>query len=131
MPEHKAYLDYKFMGVQSFIESLDEAKAEYRLFDQDDFRSLFDNNPDLLTEDDTIKNGFVIRDDTGLYFTEFGLKITKSYHSYIVFIFNHHPSPDDLQLVVQELTTLVEKHLDGVDIEAISQTITNLKNNQN
>ena len=128
MEQQKSYIDYKFLGIRSFVATLEETETDYRIFEADDFSSLYRENPDILKEgEDTITSGIIIKGEQGLYFTEFGLKITKSYRSNVVFIFNRHPRIEDLQSVVQELPELAEQNVENIDIAEVAQSIQEMK----
>ncbi|MBN1531721.1 MAG: hypothetical protein JXA20_03580 [Spirochaetes bacterium] len=119
----KPYIDYRFLGVHSFTDTLKEEGVEHRIFD-DDLSSLYEKNPEILRKDeDTVTSGIVIRDGGMLFFTQFGLKLTKSYWAHYVFIFNHHPAVEELAAVTAELPDLAERDLEGVDLSALADTI--------
>ncbi len=119
MPEKK-YIDYRFLGVQSFRETLGKNNVEHRVFD-DDIAPLYEKYAEILNAgEDTVRTGIIIRDGQMIYFAEFGVKLTKSFHAYYVFIFDHHPTLDDLGSVAGELESLAECALDGIDISSIT-----------
>lgn len=122
----KPYIDFRFIGVNSFFTVLDNSKNEYRVF-EDDYSSLFRDYSDLINEEDTITSGIITQGGEHLFFTEIGLKITKSYMSYFVFIFDHHPVLDDIAFILQRLEDIINSSLDGVDITAIAESIKNKK----
>ena len=122
----KPYIDFRFIGVNSFFTVLDNSKNEYRIF-EDDYSSLFRDYSDLLNEEDTITSGIITQGGEHLFFTEIGLKITKNYMSYFVFIFDHHPVLDDIAFILQRLEDIINNSLDGVDISAIAESIKNKK----
>ncbi len=119
--KEKPFIDYKFLGIKSFIEFLDEAGLEYHLFEEDDHSSLFHSRFDILKEGDSVVSGIMTRDEAKAFFSQFGIRITKSYHAYIVFIFDHHPTADDLLKVLEELEEIIMSNLDDVDISDIAE----------
>jgi len=125
----KPYMDFKFLGINSFLTILENSKNEYRVF-EDDYSSLYRDYKDLLNEDDTIISGILTQEGEHLFFTEIGLKITKSYMSYFVFIFDHHPVIDDIVSIFQELEDIINSSLDGIDISAIAESMKNKKSGE-
>lgn len=125
----KPYMDFKFLGINSFLTILENSKNEYRVF-EDDYSSLYRDYKDLLNEDDTIISGILTQEGEHLFFTEIGLKITKSYMSYFVFIFDHHPVIDDIVFIFQELEDIINSSLDGIDISAIAESMKNKKSEE-
>jgi len=122
MPE-KPYIDYRFLGIRSFVDTIASSGTDYRLFD-DDFSTIFREYPEILNEgEDTIRTGMVVRDGQGVFFAELGLKLTRSYRAYLVFIFGHHPTPDDLGTVVSGIEALIDKNLDGVNIGELAESL--------
>jgi hypothetical protein len=122
----KPYIDFRFIGVNSFFTVLDNSKNEYRVF-EDDYSSLYRDYSDLLNEEDSITSGIITQGGEHVFFTEIGLKITKNYMSYFVFIFDHHPLIDDIAFILQRLEDIINSSLDGVDISAIAESIKNKK----
>lgn len=125
----KPYMDFKFLGINSFFTILENSKNEYRVF-EDDYSSLYRDYKDLLNEDDTIISGILTQEGEHLFFTEIGLKITKSYMSYFVFIFDHHPVIDDIVFIFKELEDIINSSLDGIDISAIAESMKNKKSGE-
>jgi len=125
----KPYMDFKFLGINSFLSILENSKNEYRIF-EDDYSSLYRDYKDLLNEDDTIISGILTQEGEHLFFTEIGLKITKSYMSYFVFIFDHHPVIDDIVFIFKELEDIINSSLDGIDISAIAESMKNKKSGE-
>jgi hypothetical protein len=119
--KEKPFIDYKFLGVKSFVESLDEADVEYHLFEEDDYSPLFHSGLDILKEGDSVISGIMLRDEDKAFFSQFGLRITKSYLAYIVFIFDRHPAVDDLMGIIEELEEIIMKNLDNIDISDIAE----------
>ncbi|MFA5519416.1 MAG: hypothetical protein WDA74_09185 [Spirochaetota bacterium] len=122
-------MDFKFLGINSFLSILENSKNEYRIF-EDDYSSLYRDYKDLLNEDDTIISGILTQEGEHLFFTEIGLKITKSYMSYFVFIFDHHPVIDDIVFIFKELEDIINSSLDGIDISAIAESMKNKKSGE-
>ncbi len=119
----KSYIDYKFCGIRSFIASLDETRTEYRLFD-DDLSSLYEKHSELIhLGEDTVVPGIITREDQAAYFTEFGVKITKSYSAYIVFIFDHHPRIQELEEIIVDLESIIQSNIDKVDLAEIADSL--------
>jgi len=120
----RPYIDYRFLGIKSFISALEEAGGEYRIFETDDYSVLYDDGGGMLKSgDDTVMSGVLLKDGRNLFFTEFGIKITKSYRAYFIFIFDHHPLPADLKVITDGLEELVLKNLEGVDITELAENI--------
>lgn len=122
----KPYINFRFLGVNSFFAVLENSKNEYRVF-EDDYSSLYRDYSDLLNEEDSIISGIITQEGGNIFFTELGLKITKSYMSYFVFIFDHHPVIEDMVFILQKLEDIINSSLDGVDISGIAESIQNKK----
>ncbi len=120
MARQKPYADYKFIGVKPFTTMLDEAGVEYVLFDDTVIGRLFSEKPEYFNRsEDTICIGKSSHEQAGIYFAEFGLRITQSYRSHIVFIFDHHPSEEDMFATAGDIEQLVAQSLEGVNISDI------------
>lgn len=118
--EVKPYIDYKFIGIKPFTAALDESNVPYVLF-QGDGDSLFDSRGELFNrETDSIRVGRCTGEGAEAYFAEFGIKITKSYRSYIVFIFDHHPSAGDLAATADSIEPIIGENLQSVDVSALA-----------
>jgi hypothetical protein len=117
------YAYYKFIGVKSFTKLLDDSGVKYVLFDDESIPRLFMERPDhLKAGEDTIVVGKCVQDNMDVYFAEFGIKITPSYRSYIVFIYDHHPVADELLVTVDDMEPLVNRSLDGVNLEDLQKS---------
>ncbi len=125
----KPYIDFRFLGVNSFFTILENSKSEYRIF-EDDYSSLFMDYKDLLNAEDTIISGIITQEGQHFFFTEIGLKITTTYRSHFVFIFDHHPLSADIAFILQKLEDIINSSLEGVDISAIAESIKNKKANE-
>jgi hypothetical protein len=120
MAEKKPYAYYKFIGVKPFTKLLDDSGIGYILFEDEAVRRLYEARPDYFNPaDDTITVGKCIQDGVEVYFAEFGIKITKSYRSFIIFIYDHHPTFDDLGVSAADIDRLIQQQLEGVNIEEI------------
>ncbi len=119
MAKDKPYSLYKFIGVKPFKKLLEESGVTYMLFDDDAaVPIIFRERAEYFNRDeDSIAVGKCLQDGVDVYFAEFGLKITKSFLSYIVFIFDHHPTTEDMLATADDLEPLVQEHLDGVNID--------------
>ena len=117
--EKKSYTDYRFLGVKSFLKSLEDSGTEHMIFD-DEQGALWRAPGEILKEDDRVITGMILRDDRKAFFAEFGIRITKSYHSHIVFIFDHHPALSELEPLLGELEGIVMKGLEGIDLSLLS-----------
>jgi len=118
MTPDKPYVDYRFIGVKPFTALLDEAGVGFVLFDNAAVRHLHESKPDYFNAaEDTITVGKSTQEGAEVYFAEFGIKITPSFRSYVVFIYDHHPSDDEMLVSADDIETLVHKSLDGVNLE--------------
>lgn len=118
------YIYFKFLGIHSFISTLDNSATEYRLFD-DDFSDIFVRHDGILKEDDTVTSGILTREGQQVFFAELGIKITKSFRSYFVFIFDHHPTMDDMDSIILGLEDLISANLDSIDPSEITRNMQN------
>ena len=117
MTRNKPYADYKFIGVKPFTKMLEEAGVAYALFSDAAIDRLFAEKAEYFNRaEDTICIGKSAQEQAGVFFAEFGLKITPSYRSYIVFIFDHHPSEDEMFATVDDIEPLIAKSLENVDV---------------
>ena len=120
MTRQKPYADYKFIGVKPFTKMLDEAGVAYILFDDTVIGRLFAEMPEYFNPgEDTIRIGKSAHEQADIYFAEFGLKITPSYCSHIIFIFDHHPTEDEMLETAGDIEQLVAQNLEGVDLSEI------------
>jgi hypothetical protein len=122
MTHEKPYIYYKFIGVRPFTALLDDAGVRYVLFDEESVRHLNQARPEYFNAaDDSISIGKCTQEDADLYFAEFGIKITRSFRSHIVFIYDHHPTADEMLVSAEDIETLVQKNLEGVNLEDIQR----------
>jgi hypothetical protein len=121
-----SFIYYKFTGINSFLKTLEQSGTEYLLFDDNSEDMLKRERADIFTDkDDSIKTGLCKNGNEGVYFTEFAIQITKSYRSHIVFIFNHHPTVDELLEIAGQLDSLTESALEKADLSAITSAVQN------
>jgi hypothetical protein len=118
------YIYFKFLGIHSFISTLDNSATEYTLF-EDDFSELFTRHGNILKDEDSITTGILTREGQQVFFAELGIKITKSFRSYFVFIFNRHPTLEDMDAVVLGLEDLISENLDNIDPSEITKSMQN------
>jgi hypothetical protein len=117
------YAYNKFIGVKPFTKLLDESGVRYLLFDDESIPRLFRERPEhLKAGEDTIAVGKCVQDNMDVYFAEFGIKITASFRSYIVFIYDHHPVADELLATVDDMEPLIQKSLEGVNLEDLRKS---------
>ena len=116
------YIYYKFLGINSFMKTLDDSNTSYTIYD-DDYEKLFTKYEGVLGKGDTLTTGFLNRDGQQVFFTELGIKITKSYTSYFVYIFDHHPTEDDIEFIINGLESLVDENLNSIDPADIAASI--------
>lgn len=57
----KPYINFRFLGVNSFFAVLENSKNEYRVF-EDDYSSLYRDYSDLLNEEDSIISGIITQE---------------------------------------------------------------------
>jgi len=122
MAPEKPYVHYKFIGVKPFRKLLNESGIRYVDFEDRSVDVLFEKKPDhFKRSEDTISVGKCLQEGADVYFAEFGIKITKSFCSYIVFIFDHHPTVDDMLVTADDIEPHIQAGLDGIDIEDITR----------
>jgi len=116
MTRNKPYADYKFIGVKPFTKMLEEAGVAYALFNDAAIDRLFAEKAEYFNRaEDTICIGKSAQERAEVYFAEFGLKITPSYRSHIVFIFDHHPTEDEMLSTADDIEPLIAKNLENID----------------
>ena len=125
MSEKKPYLDFTFTGVHSFTEALDKTLISYRIFEDENISRLYDLEPEILDrEKDTITMGSCTRDGKTLFFVEFGLQITESFKSYLLFMCEKRPGMEELQQIASEIEEITVNHLKEVhdkDVDEIEK----------
>jgi hypothetical protein len=122
MIHEKPYVYFKFIGVKSFTALLNDVGVRYVLFDDEAVRHIYHARPDYFNaSDDFISTGKCTQEDAGVYFAEFGIKITPSFRSHVVFIYDHHPTADEMLVSAEDIETLIQKNLDGVNLEDIQR----------
>lgn len=122
MNNKNCFIDYKFLGVKPFTKTLEENSIEYVLFEDDvPVKSVFDERSQILDkESDIIETGKCLNNNIEVYFAQFGIKITKSYRSYIVFIYDHHPVQEDLIFAADSLENIINEKINSVDPSEIT-----------
>lgn len=118
----KPYIYFKFLGIHSFINTLVDSGTEHRIFDET-YADVFTRHEGILNPGDTVKTGVLTKDGHSIFFTELGIKITKSYSSYFVFIFDHHPVISDLDIIVDDLEALVNANLESLDLSELKDNM--------
>ena len=112
----RPYFASRFIGVKPFTAFLEGAGVEYLLFDDDAATGLFRERPGhFRSGEDMIRVGKCLQEGVEVYFAEFGIRITPSFRSHVVFLFDHHPTERELIEAVDDLEGLVEEGLAGVD----------------
>lgn len=123
----KPYIYFKFLGIHSFISTLIDSNTEHRIFDEN-HDELFTRHEGILNQGDSIKTGILLKEGHSMFFTELGIRITKSYNSYFVFIFDHHPTPADLDIIIDDLEALVNANLESLDLSELKDKMTSSLN---
>ncbi len=124
MANEKPYTAHKFIGVKPFKQLLEEAGVKYLLFDDEAVPRLFRERPDYFNEgEDSITVGKCLQDGVDVYFAEFGIKITRSFLSYVIFIYDHHPTAEEMLTTADNLEPLIQEHLEGVDLDGIKNQL--------
>jgi hypothetical protein len=119
----KPYIYFKFLGIHSFISTLINSNTEHRLYDEN-FDDLFARHEGIINPGDSIKTGILLKDGQSIFFAELGIRITKSYNSYFVFIFDHHPTAADLDIIIDDLEALVNANLENLDLSELKDRMT-------
>lgn len=120
------YIYFKFLGISSFIKTLNDSDTEYTIFDEK-YEDLFEKYNSILSKEDTLKSGILSRDGQHVFFTEVGIKITKSYSSYFIYIFDHHPVEKDIDFIINGLESLINENIDRIDPSEIAADISETK----
>lgn len=120
------YIYFKFLGINSFIKTLDDSDTEYTLYDEK-YEDLYNKYSAILSKEDTLRTGILSREGQHVFFTEVGIKITKSYSSYFIYIFDHHPINDDVEFIINGLETLINENIDRLDPSEIAANIPDTK----
>ena len=127
----KPYIDFKFLGVRSFIELMQEAGTAYTVIDDDSIENLYREENSFLKKDlDTVVLGSAQREKQELYFVQFGIMIAPDLgvRSFIVFIFNNRPDYSHLKITAGDIEYLVNEYLDSVQKSTVQQeTLDNSK----
>ena len=120
----KPYIDFKFLGVRSFVELMQEAGTAYTVIDDDSIENLYREENSFLKKDlDTVVLGSAQRDEQELYFLQFGIMIAPDLgvRSFIVFIFNKRPDYSELKTTAGDIEDLVNEYLDSVQKNTVHQ----------
>lgn len=120
------YIYFKFLGINSFIKTLDDSDTEYTLFDEK-YEDLFNKYAAILNKEDSIRTGILSREGQHVFFTEVGIKITKSYSSYFIYIFDHHPVNDDVEFIINGLESLINENIDRIDPSEVAANMPDVK----
>jgi hypothetical protein len=118
MTETKPYIEHTFTGLSSFTETLDRMLVSYRTINLKDVDELFETENQILTRGkDVLTFGECAGYGITLYFMDFGLLLTKTIISHMVFIFDHMPSSEELRLTTRDMEHLTLERLKRVQQE--------------
>ncbi|MCL1865270.1 MAG: hypothetical protein FWF73_05605 [Spirochaetes bacterium] len=110
------------------MKMLDDSETSYTVYD-DNYDKLFSKYEGILGKEDSLKTGVLSRDGQHLFFTEIGVKITKSYTSYFVYIFDHHPTEAEIEFIVGSLESIVDENLNNIDPSEIASALSDQNRN--
>ena len=112
----KPYIDCEFVGVHPFTRSLEKVHISYETIQLADIEELYKKAGDLFNrEDDSLVTGKCIKDNKEVFFADLGIKITPSFNSHVVFIFDHLPGNDELLTCIHDMENIVMQRLDSFD----------------
>jgi len=120
------YIYFKFLGINSFIKTLDDSNTEYTLYDEK-YEGLYNKYSAILSKEDSVRTGILSREGQHVFFTEVGIKITKSYSSYFIYIFDHHPVENDIEFIINGLESLISENIDRIDPSEIAAAVSETK----
>jgi len=123
MSDTKPYLAYEFTGLKPLTESLYKHGIEFEIIPDECGCKVFEIESEILNEnDDVIRIGTCSRDGKVLFFAEFGLKITEHARSFITFIYDHHPTLDEIVESARDIEQLTINRLKVVqgDVPPVS-----------
>jgi hypothetical protein len=119
MTEAKPYIEHTFTGLTSFTETLDRILVSYRTMNIKDVDDLFETENQILTRGkDTLTFGECAGNGITLYFMDFGLLLTNTIISHMVFIFDHMPTAEELRLTTRDMEYLTLERLKQVQKES-------------
>lgn len=122
MEDKKPYVDFMFLGINSFIAELKKAGTEHKVIKDTNTHKLLNEKGSIFNKDtDTIKLGHASKDGKEFYFIEFGMKVTKSVISYIVFLYKDHPTLEMMKATTLDIEPLVNEYLKGVGMQMPNQ----------
>ena len=111
MFEGKSYFDYKFLGVESFKSALKKSGVSYRSIDKDYIDRLKKDEKIFFSDEDSIFIGLCSKDERSIYFADFGISIAPGIQTYVVFLYDHEPTYEDITETCLEIESLTMKHL--------------------
>lgn len=115
MSETKPYIGYEFTGISPLTESLYKFSIEFIIIQDPKVPEVFIAQPEILNaETDAIRVGKLSRDGKVLYFTEFGLMLGEIARSYVTFIFDHHPTVEEMATAAGDIEALTLERLKAV-----------------
>ncbi|HON78582.1 MAG TPA: hypothetical protein PK544_08845 [Spirochaetota bacterium] len=115
MSETKPYIGYEFTGISPLTESLYKFGIDFSIIQDPKVPGVFEAQPDILNEEtDAIRVGQLSREGKVLYFAEFGLMLGEIARSYVTFIFDHHPSVEEMAAAAGDIEALTLERLKTV-----------------
>ena len=117
MDNEKTYITYKFTGLKPIESFFTQAGISTRIIkDESTDRLLADN--ELFNEgEDSIELGICSREGKDLYFIEFGISLDGAYKSFLTFLYDHHPTFDEMQATTKDIEYLIHENLVKVKAE--------------
>jgi hypothetical protein len=128
MTENYSWILHKQTGTKPFSYYLNEANISHYLYTWDD-TPLKEKNASIFSNpSDSIVKG-VAKGDARFFFVQVGVSLTPSFQGYTVFIFDHHPRDEEIDMVCRELESVILNDLDKVDITPLLNALSEAKEN--
>ena len=111
MIEGKPYFDYKFLGVEPFTVALSKSGVSYESIEHSHSEKMKSDEKIFFSDEDVLAIGLCSKDGKDIYFADFGISIAPGIQTFVVFLYDHEPTFEDILSTSMEIESLTMEHL--------------------
>ena len=111
MIEGKSYFDYKFLGIESFSSALVKSGVSYESIEHNHSEKLKKDENIFFSDEDSLAIGLCSKDGQSIYFADFGISVAPGIQTFVVFLYDHEPTFEDISETSLEIESLTIENL--------------------